>query len=468
MDIYTVAGYNIFAKEHYRMNSSNKAELYAQMPVAQAVVKNAVPAVISSLMVLVYNLADTFFIGQTHNALLVAAVSVATPVFLFLMAIGTLFGIGGTSVISRALGKGDKAYARSVCSFCFWGSVVSGVVCMVIFLAGMTPILKLIGASSGTAPYVRTYLTIVSFGSVAVVISNAFSNILRAEGRPREAMAGMLIGNLVNIVLDPVAILWMNMGVAGAAVTTVIGNICGALYYIVFFLRGKSMLSISPKECRAGNGIFSGIIFIGVPASLNTLLMNISCIILNKLMSVYGDMAIAGIGVAMKVNMILVMFIIGFAQGVQPLLGYAAGEKNWKRFRSMFGFSLITSTVLSILLTAVCFFCCNQIVRAFLTDQTAFSYGVHFAKVLLVSGPIFGLLFMLTNTLQALGAAVPSLILSISRQGIIFIPLVFVLNKIAGLNGLVWTQPVSDIVSSFLAVILYAFYFRKIKTYAEM
>jgi multidrug efflux pump len=443
------------------MNNTAKAEQYAAMPVPKAVVKNAVPAIISMIMVLVYNLADTFFIGQTHNALLVAAVSVATPVFLFLMAIGTLFGIGGTSVISRSLGRGDTAKARSASSFCFWSSIVTGLASMVLFLVAMTPLLKIIGASSETAEYVRTYLTIVSFGAAAVVVSNCFSNILRAEGRSTEAMAGMIIGNAVNVVLDPIAILWLNWGVAGAAITTVIGNVCGALYYLIYFLRGKSVLSISPKEFRMGDGICSGILSIGIPASLNTLLMNLSCIILNKLISSYGDMCIAGIGVAMKVNMILVMVVIGFAQGVQPLLGYAAGEKNWKRFRSMFSFSLIVSTILSIVLTAVCFVCCSPIVRAFLTDSSAYAYGVSFSKVLLVSGPLFGLLFMITNALQALGAAVPSLILSISRQGLIFIPFVFILNAAAGLSGLVWTQPVSDIISSVLAVALYTAYARR-------
>lgn len=417
---------------------------------------------VSMIMVLVYNLADTFFIGQTHDAILVAAVSVATPVFLFLMALGTLFGIGGMSVISRALGRGDTLRARNTCSFCFWGCVVTGLASMTVFLLAMAPLLKIIGASNATSVYVRTYLTIVSFGAVPVVISNCFSNILRAEGRTGEAMTGMLIGNIINVVLDPVAILWLDWGVAGAAVTTVIGNIFGALYYIVYFLRGKSSLSISLKECSFRNSSFGEVLSIGIPASLNTLLMNISCIILNKLMSLYGDMCIAGIGVAMKVNMILVMFIIGFAQGVQPLLGYAAGEKDWNRYRKLFSFSLTVSTVLSVLLTALCFVCCGPIVRAFLTDSSAYAYGVSFSKVLLVSGPLFGLLFMITNALQALGAAVPSLILSISRQGLIFIPLVFILNAAVGLRGLVWTQPVSDIISSVLAVALYAAYARRI------
>lgn len=444
-------------------DTQNKAEQYARMPVAQAVIRNAVPAVISMVMVLIYNLADTFFIGQTHDALKLAAVSVATPAFLILMALGTLFGAGGSSVISRSLGRNDITYARQSCSFCFWASLISGAACAVLFLLFMAPLTNILGASSDTAPYVRTYLTIVSYGAPAVVISNCFSYILRAEGRSGEAMAGMLIGNLINVVLDPVAILAMNQGVAGAAITTVIGNVCGALYYVIYYLRGKSLLTISARTCRAGNGIFTGICSIGIPASLNNLLMNISGIILNKLISTYGDMAVAGIGVAMKVNMILALAILGFAQGVQPLLGYAAGKRDWKRFRSILSFSLIVSTALAVVLTALCFAGCGGIVRAFLSDKTAYTYGVKFSQVLLVTGPLLGLQFVLTNTLQAMGAAVPSLILSLSRQGIVFIPLVFILYIAAGLNGLIWTQPCADIVSSMLAVILYRSVQRKIR-----
>jgi len=443
------------------MTVENKSDIYAKMPVAEAVIRNALPSIVSMIMVLIYNLADTFFIGQTHDALKVAAVSVATPVFLILMAIGTLFGVGGTSVISRALGRGDTAYAKKVCSFCFWGSIGSGIVCMVLFITCMKPLLVIIGASKDTGPLVDTYLRIVCYGAAAVVLSNCFSNILRAEGRSTEAMAGMLIGNLINVILDPIAILWMNMGVAGAAVTTVIGNVCGALYYVIYFLRGKSSLSISLRDCHACNGILTDVCSIGIPASLNNLLMNTSGIIMNKLMSVYGDMAIAGIGVAVKVNMILALVILGFASGVQPLLGYAAGKKDIRRFKGILSFSLIASTALSIIMTAVCLFFSSTIVRAFLTEQTAFSYGVRFARILLMTGPLFGLLFVLTNTLQALGAAVPSLFLSVSRQGLIYIPLIFILNAASGMNGIIWTQPAADFLSTLLAVLLYANYMRK-------
>lgn len=200
------------------------------------------------LMVLVYNLADTFFIGQTHDALQVAAVSLATPVFLIFMAAGTVFGVGGTSVISRALGEGKEDYAKKVCSFCMWSCIIAGVVMAALFLIFMDPILSLIGASSDTWNPAKTYLAIVTCSGPFVLISNCYTNVIRAEGKSGNAMMGQLLGNLFNIILDPVMILGFGWNIAGAAIATVIGNVIGAGYYICNFLRGKSGLSIRFKD----------------------------------------------------------------------------------------------------------------------------------------------------------------------------------------------------------------------------
>lgn len=189
------------------MKKEKSLDVFNTMSVPQAVIKNAIPAMVAMLMVLIYNLADTFFIGQTHNAYQVAAVSLATPVFLMFMAVGTIFGIGGTSVISRAMGEGKAEYAKKVCSFCMWACVVVGIVMSVLFLLFMDSILALIGASEDTWEYAKSYLTIVSYSGVFVLISNCYSNILRAEGQATKAMIGQIIGNLLNIVLDPILIL---------------------------------------------------------------------------------------------------------------------------------------------------------------------------------------------------------------------------------------------------------------------
>lgn len=437
------------------MENNKNLEVFSSMPVPKAVMKNALPAMAAMLMVLVYNLADTFFIGQTHNALLVAAVSLATPVYLIFMSLGTLFGIGGTSVISRALGEGNKEKARKSCAFCFWGCVFVGILLTALILIFIDPILNLIGASADTYEYAKSYLSIIVFAGPFVLISNCYGNVVRTEGESGKAMLGLLLGNLVNVILDPIFILALGLDIKGAAIATVIGNIVGAGFYISYFLKGKSMLSIRLKDFTVKQGIAASVLAIGVPAALGDVLMSVSQIIINSQMSHYGDMAVAGMGVAMKVITITGMICMGLGQGVQPILGYCVGAKTWKRFKEVFKFTIIFALVLGTVLAAICYVFTNQIVSAFLTDQTAFTYAVQFARILLSTSFLFGVFYVLVNALQAMGAATPALLISMSRQGIIFIPALFILQAVVGMTGLVWAQPVADVLSILIAAILF-------------
>ncbi len=437
------------------MENKKTMELFSNAPISQAVLKNALPAMAAMLMVLVYNLADTFFIGQTHDALQVAAVSLATPVFLIFMAIGTMFGIGGTSVISRALGEGKTEYAKKVCSFCMWGCVIVGVVMSACMLILIEPILSLVGASADTWNLAKTYLMIVVCCGPFVLISNCYSNVVRTEGESAKAMMGTLVGNLLNVILDPILILGFGWNIAGAAIATVIGNVIGAIYYIAYFVRGKSSLSISLKDFTVKNKVASAVLAIGVPAALGSVLMSVSQIIINSQMAEYGDMAIAAMGVAMKVVIITGMVCMGLGQGVQPILGYCVGAKLWDRFKKVLRFSLVFAFLLSVVLTGICYLFTNQIVSAFLTDTTAFGYAVQFSRILLATSFLFGVFYVLTNALQAMGAATAALIINVSRQGIIFIPALFILKMIMGMTGLVWAQPVADIVSLIIVCVLY-------------
>lgn len=438
------------------MDNTKSMEVFSKAPVSKAVLKNTLPAMAAMLMVLVYNLADTFFIGQTRDALQVAAVSLATPVFLIFMAVGTVFGVGGTSVISRAMGEGRHEYAKKVSAFCMWCCVAVGVVLSVIMLIFMDTILGWVGASADTWSFAKTYLTIVVCCGPFVLISNCYSNVIRAEGQSGKAMMGQLLGNLLNVILDPIMILGFGWNIAGAAIATVIGNVFGALYYIFYFLKGKTNLSIKLKDVSLKDGVCKSVLSIGIPAALGSVLMSISQMIINSQMSEYGDMAIAAMGVAMKVVTITGMISMGLGQGVQPLLGYCVGAKMWTRFKKVLKFSLLFALGLSIVLTGVCYLFTNQIVSAFLTDQTAFDYSVQFSRILLTTSFLFGVFYVLTNALQAMGASTAALIINISRQGIIFIPAVFILKIIIGMTGLVWAQPVADVLSLLIACILYA------------
>ena len=404
------------------MDEKKTMEIFEKAPVPVAVLKNAVPAMAAMLMVLIYNLADTFFIGQTHNDFQVAAVSLATPVFLIFMAVGTIFGIGATSVISRAMGEGRPDYAKKVCAFCMWSCVAVGLVMSALFLIFMDQILLVMGASADTWDFAKTYLTIVSLSGPFVLIANCYSNVIRAEGRSGTAMMGQLVGNLLNVILDPIMILAFGWEIAGAAIATVIGNVVGACYYIVYFLRGKSILSIHPKDFYMGDKICTGVLAIGIPASLGSIMMSVSQIIVNARMTAYGDMAVAGIGVAMKVTMMTGMICIGFGQGIQPLVGYCVGAGLWDRFKGTMKFSMLFSLGLSVVMTAVCYLLTGQIVGAFLTDPAAFDYAVEFVHILLTTSFLFGIFYVLGSSLQGMGAATEALVVNLSRQGIIYIP----------------------------------------------
>ncbi|MGN1351161.1 MAG: MATE family efflux transporter [Anaerovoracaceae bacterium] len=443
------------------MNEQQNLAVFHSDRVSAAVLKNAVPAMIAMLMVLIYNLADTYFIGQTGDALQVAAVSLCTPVFLLFMAVGTVFGLGGTSVISRALGEGRTEYAKKVSAFCMWCCVGIGILMSVTFWVFMDQILKLMGASADTWEYAKAYMQIVTACGPFVLITNCYSNVIRAEGQSAAAMMGVLTGNLINVILDPVMITGLGWEIKGAAAATVAGNVIAALYYLLYFKKGTSLLSIHPKDFSVKDGVWQNVLMIGIPASLGSLLMSVSQIIMNSRMAQYGDMAVAGIGVAMKVTMMTGMVCIGLGQGIQPLLGYCAGAKDWQRFRTVLKFSLGFAFVLSIALTGVCFVFTEQIVKAFLTNPEAFEYGFTFSRILLSTSVLFGAYYVLISTLQAIGAATPSLIINISRQGLIYIPALFLLEGIFEINGLIWAQPAADVLSFALAIALNTFLMRK-------
>lgn len=437
-------------------------DIFANAPVPKAVISNIIPSIVSMIMVLLYNLADTFFIGQTKNAYMVAAISIATPVFLLFMAVGMLFGIGGTSLISRMLGEGRGKKAKQVSAFCFWTGALIGIAAMIFIWIFVKPICRGVGASDDTIDFASQYLNIVAVGIPFLILSNAFSNIIRAEGRAKTAMSGMIIGNLINIILDPVMILGLEWNVAGAAVATVLGNVFSAVFYLIHLLSKRSMLSIHPKDYRVRNRVATGVFAIGIPASLNSVLMSTSNILINNVMTRFGDMAVAGLGVAMKVNMIAVMLLIGLGTGIQPLLGYCFGAKNKERYMAVLKFSLCMAFGLSLVMTAICYLGAGPLVTAFLDNEDAFEYGMSFSRIYILSGPVLGILFVMINAIQSTGAAIPSLLLSISRQGLLWMPLLFIFSHIFDSAKMIaLTQPVTDYLAATLSVILFIVTYKK-------
>ncbi len=438
-------------------------DLFEKAPVPKAVATMAVPTMISMLVVVIYNMADTFFIGQTKDPLQVAAVSLATPVFMIFMALGHLFGIGGSSAISRALGERRKDRAWHISSFCCYGSLGLGVMVAVISVLGMEQILHLIGASENTIGFARQYLTIISIGAPTIMFSTAFANILRGEGASRESMVGNLLGTIVNIILDPVMILGLGWGVSGAALATIIGNIAACFFYISYYVRGKSMLSIHVKDFRMGEGIAASVAAIGIPASLNNILMSFANIILNQALVGYGDTPVAAMGVALKSNMLVVLLQIGLCVGIQPLIGYNYGSGNKKRLMQVFKFTGVVSVIMGMLLTLFMIIARKTMIQVFINDAEVVSYGIRMVVALQLSAPFIGILFLCINTIQGMGKALPSLVLTVCRQGLIFIPLIFILNAMLGLDGVIYAQPAADYLSILVGIMICVHLFRSME-----
>ena len=419
------------------------------------VISNIIPAIIVEIMILIYNLADTFFISQTNDPYQIAAVSLASPVFMMLITFGIIFMAGGMSCISRALGAGDKKRADSLASFCIWTGVVAGVIMTLVFTVFIGKILFAIGASAQTIVPAYAYLSIVMTSAPFVLFSMASSGIMRAENQPKRAMNGQIIGNVVNIILDPIMILYLDMGITGAAIATVLGTVAGAAYYIGIFFAGQSSLSIHVRKFKFNNGIAFSIFAIGIPACLDPFLMSISQMIMNSLMSAYGDMPVAAAGVSMRIEQIATLIAMGCGQGVQPLLGFCVGAKDWDRYKGMLKFALQIAISISLFMVAMCYLFTGGIVRMFLANEEAFGYAVKFLRIKLTSSVLFAIFFIFINALQAMGAAKASFILSVCRQCALYIPALFIMNYFMQAYGLIWALPIAELLSLIQTIIIY-------------
>ncbi len=439
----------------------NKLNELHSMPPLKAVVSNAVPAMLGFVMVLIYNMADLYFVGQTGDPLDVAAVSLATPLFMVLIGLGTIFGVGGTSVISRALGRGDAGYAKKVSSFCFWGSVVVGIVLAILTYFFIDYVLIVLGTSEQIWDRVKDYLLLLGASAPFLLIGHCYTNLLRAEGEPKKAILGMFIGNVVNIALDPIFILWLGMGVKGAALATLCGNIANGLYYIIYLKRSSKLLSLAPSDFTLKDDVFRSVLLIGIPASIASFLQSGAAVAVNNLIAGYGDLPLAGAGVAMKITNIPVLLCLGLGLGIQPLLGYCVGAKNLPRFNDIMKCSLMVGFLVSGLMTLICYVGLDYLVGAFLTDASALEYAKPFTAILLTTTVLIGLFNVYTNALQAMGEAKSSLITNSSRQGLIYIPLLFIMNLFANIDLLIWAQPIADVLAFVLVVYLYTKAYKK-------
>lgn len=442
------------------MASKEKREkIFSSYPIPKAVAALALPCVLSNIVNVIYNMADTYFVSLMEDTNATAAVSITMPVFLFFVAFGNIFGVGGSAYISRSLGAGKREKVKQISSFCVFSSIGAGVLLLSLILIFINPLVSGLGASAGAvSEYSRDYLKYIALGGPLIVTSITASNLIRGEGAAKESMIGMMIGTVTNIILDPVMILIFDMGVGGAAIATVIGNLASVVYYAFYLIRGNSILSCNPKRFYAGDRIAANVIPIGVPAAINNILMSLSNIILNNLMKDYGEAAVAALGIAMKVNMLIVFVQMGMGMGIQPLIGYSFGAKNIKRLKGTIKFTILCTVIFGTILSVLYFIFTSSIINLFNgeNDPLVTEYGVKILRALIITGPFIGIMFAFNFAFQGMGKPVPSLVLSLGRQGLIFLPVVIIMNRIFAFDGIIYAQPAADLICVVLSAIMFA------------
>lgn len=436
----------------------NENELMSYMKISKAVATMAIPSVISSLVTVVYNMADTFFVGQTGDPLQVAAVSLTNPIFVLFMAFANMFGMGGSAAASIAMGEKNEKRMKNVSSFITYASFIVGIFFAVILLIFSKPILQIFGANNQTYDLAYGYLFHISYGAPFIIWSAAASFVVRAEGASKEAMIGSMIGTIVNIVLDPIMISGLHMGAAGAAIATTIGNILASLYYVWYFIKKSNYFSIHPRYFKWKDKILTSVCSSGFPTAIFSVLMSVSTIVLNQILVVYGNAPVAAIGIVFKANMFITFLQMGLVNGVQPLLGYNFGSGDIKRFREVESYTKKCCLIVGIIATLLYFVFRTQIIAMFINDSEVINYGVLMLIGYMISGPVIGLLFVNMNCMQSVGRALPATILSVLRQGVLLIPMFYILNAIAGLHGVIYGQALTD----YIAVILSAYLWRKV------
>lgn len=450
------------------MENDKKIELFENIPVRKAVMKLSVPTVLSSLVMVIYNLADTYFVGMLNNPIENSAVTLAAPLLLAFNAVNNLFGVGSSSMMSRALGRKnfDTVYRSS--AFGFYCAVISGALFSLLYTLLHMPLLTILGADSETAAATQQYLKwTVGFGAVPAILNVVLAYLVRAEGASLHASVGTMSGCILNIILDPFFVLpqFLDMGAAGAGLATFISNCFACIYFfILLFVKRKSTyVCINPKMFTLNKKIVSGVFAVGIPAAIQNLLNVTGMTVLNNFTAAFGSSAVAAMGIAQKINMIPMQVALGFSQGIMPLISYSYASKNIKRMKKALVFSSEISIGFLLMATIGFYIFSGGLISMFMQNEAIVAYGSKFLRGMCLSLPFLCMDFIAVGVFQACGMGKKSLIFAIMRKIVLEIPALFLLNYLYPLYGLAYAQTVSEIILAAAAVITLVSLFKKLK-----
>lgn len=438
----------------------DKTFLFEKMPVKKAVLKQIVPSVISQLIVLIYNLADTYFVGMLNEPRQTAAVTVAASSFIMLTAVSNLFAVGGASLVARSLGQQDEPKARSVASISFWCGLICAVLFSALFHIAASPILHLCGATDATYELAFGYARwVIVIGGVGTVLNVLLADLLRAEGCALVAAFGISMGGAANILLDPIFVLprFCGMGAIGAGVATALSNTAAALFFLIYVcVRYKTTtVHIHPKSLRYFKTYIGSILSAGIPSAVQYALTVAAVAALSKFVSGYETEAVAALGIVKKLDQLPLYFSIGVANGLLPLLAYNFSSGDQKRRHEAFTFGCGVSFGFSMLCLIVYEIAAPVLTGLFIGDMTTIAYSARFLRIMVVAMPMMSLCYPMIIQFQAIGKTKESLICSILRKGVVDIPLLFLMDSLLPLYGCMTVQPIVDTLSLIAAIYFY-------------
>lgn len=437
------------------MNEQNKKmELLGNAPIPKALVSLGIPIMIGMLINALYNLVDAYFVGGLGESPM-GAISIVFPLGQVVVGLGLMFGNGAASYLSRLLGSGDKKTANIVASTALYSSVLIGAVLIIFTTIFLKPILTILGATETIMPYALTYARIYVISCIFNVFNVTMNNIVASEGAAKTTMCALLLGAVINIGLDPLFIYTFDMGVAGAAIATAISQFVSTLVYLTYILRKKSAFTFSIKDFIPTQQTFVEILKIGIPTLTFQLLTSLSIALINRASSNYGDAVIAGMGAVTRVTSMGTLVVFGFLKGFQPIAGFSYGAKNFKRLRESIKISILWSTIFCVVVGLLMVVFSTQIISQFANENgEMISVG---QKSLVANGLsffLFGFYTVYSSLFLALGKGTAGFFLGACRQGICFVPIILLLPAIWGMSGILYAQPIADIISAIITVFM--------------
>ncbi|MGG5329356.1 MATE family efflux transporter [Enterococcus sp. AZ163] len=433
---------------------NKKMELLANVPVPKALLAMGIPTMIGMMINALYNIVDAYFVGGLGSSQM-GAISVAFPLGQVVVGLGLLFGNGAASYISRLLGNGDKEKANQVASTALYSSITVGAIAIVLAVIFLRPLLVFLGATESILPYALSYTSIYVVFSIFNVFNVTMNNLVTSEGAAKTTMGALLIGAFLNILLDPIFIYTLGLGVAGAAIATAISQIVSTGIYFIYILRKKSVFTFSPRLCRWSKENMAEILKIGIPTLIFQVLTSLSISLVNMEAREYGDSAIAGMGAVTRIVSLGSMMIFGFIKGFQPIAGYSYGAKKYARLQEAIKTSILWSTAFCAFFGLVMILFPGEIIRQFTSgDYQLIQIGEQALRANGFSFLLFGFYTVYSSLFLALGKAQEGFILGACRQGICFIPMILLLPVFFGLSGIIYAQPVADVLSGGIALVM--------------